>query len=42
MMEIYIMMGGIVAFVTIIGVMDLLARRQRLREQHDRRLTTVD
>ena len=36
MTGIYIMMGGIVAFVTIIGVMDLLARRQqrRLREQH--------
>ena len=35
MMEIYIMMGGIIVFVTIIGVMDLLARRQqrRLREQ---------
>jgi hypothetical protein len=35
MMEIYIMMGGIVAFVMIITVMDLLARRQqrRLREQ---------
>jgi nitrate reductase gamma subunit len=34
-MEIYIMMGGIVAFVSIIGTMDLLARRQqrRLREQ---------
>ena len=31
MMEIVIMFGGIVAFVTIIGVMDLLARRQRRR-----------
>lgn len=31
----FIMMGVIVAFVTIIGIMDLLARRQRrrLREQ---------
>jgi hypothetical protein len=31
----FVMMGGIVAFVSIIGVMDLLARRQRrrLREQ---------
>lgn len=31
----FVMMGIIVAFVTIIGVMDLLARRQRrrLREQ---------
>lgn len=35
MIGLYIMMGGIVAFVTIIGVMDLLARRQqrRLRQQ---------
>lgn len=35
MMGIYIMMGAIVGFVTIITVMDLLARRQRrrLREQ---------
>ena len=31
----FVMMGIIIAFVTIIGVMDLLARRQqrRLREQ---------
>lgn len=37
MMEIYIMMGGIIVFVTIIGVMDLLARRQRRRLREHRR-----
>ena len=31
MMEIYVMMGGIVAFVTIIAMMDLSARRQQRR-----------
>jgi len=31
----FVMIGGIIAFVTVIGTMDLLARRQRrrLREQ---------
>ncbi len=38
MMEIYIMMGGIVAFVTIITVMDLLARRQQRRLREQRRM----
>jgi hypothetical protein len=31
----YIMMGGIVAFVTIIALMDLVGRRQR-RRLHER------
>lgn len=37
MTGIYIMMGGLVAIVTIIGVMDLLARRQRRRLRQQQR-----
>lgn len=33
----FIMMGVIVAFVTIIGTMDLLARRQRRRLRQQQR-----
>ena len=33
MAGIYIMLGGIVLFVTIIGVLDLLGQRQK-RRQH--------
>jgi len=31
MIGVYIMLSGIALFVTIIGIMDLLARRQRRR-----------
>ena len=37
MMEFLVMMGGIITFVTIIGVMDLLARRQRRRLRKQQR-----
>jgi hypothetical protein len=33
----FVMMGIIIAFVTIIGVMDLLARRQQRRLREHRR-----
>lgn len=33
----FIMMGVIVAFITIIGTMDLLARRQRRRLRQQQR-----